>query len=321
MSTRFKLLALAGLVIASPRLAAAQAHLLPSLRSAQAAVVSLPEEPETDGRAGFDPDRTLAHDMANGRTIGGFIQHRVLHFTFDDGPRRRTTSRLLDTLDEYGVHATFFLVGRELEGARHARQRELVREMARRGHTIGSHTFSHANLRTLTNDEIVQELSRSEAVFREVLGATPTLIRPPYGARNERVDTLLHERGYTEVMWNIAAEDAGAQDARTLLEQFRRNLDRQERRSRGPGGVVLFHDIHRWVVDAVPLILEELRSRNCVLLEQEGEELWDVVDDPRVFYQPRSDTESGFTQTVRLDDETFATRQAMVRARALEYCR
>jgi peptidoglycan/xylan/chitin deacetylase (PgdA/CDA1 family) len=264
----------------------------------------------------------LASDLHDGRITRGFVDHRVLHFTFDDGPRPSTTRRLLDELDEYGVHATFFVVARQLEGRHHEAQRETVREIARRGHTIGSHTYDHTNLTTLDEAHITLEMTRSEAIFEDVLGDRPWLVRPPYGARNEHVDHVLTARGYTTVLWNLTAADSSSRDADTLVSTFRASLDTQQRHPHGPGGIVLLHDTHEWVIEAFPRMMDEVRARNCEIIDRGGdEELWDVVGDPRVFYQARDGERPQHASTVHLDEDLVTVRQVELRAEAASYCR
>lgn len=313
---------------------------LPTLRSAHGAVAAVIAEPALDSvepRAGgalepmaaepVDIESTeaprdpLAADMANGRWTRGFIRHRIVHFTFDDGPRPSTTRRLLDQLDRYGIKATFFIVGRQLDGRRHAEERALLQEMAERGHTLGSHTFDHARLTSLSDEEIEAEIDRTEAGFRQVFGERPWLFRPPYGAHNAHIDRMLARRGYTEMLWNLSSMDTVTRDPDEMLTSFRAQLDRQERHPRGPGGIILVHDTHNHSVDAFPMMVEELRTRNCdILASGDDEELWDIADDPRIFFQAREGNQNRIARSVVLDAETLAARQAVVRAEALQYC-
>lgn len=269
-----------------------------------------------DEAPALDPTRA---DLGEGRMTRGFIRHRVLHFTFDDGPRLDTTPRLLEHLDHYGVTATFFVVARGFDGTNPTDQRkaELLRDIAQRGHTIGGHTYDHSRLTSLDDEAVLAQLTRSEAIFEEVLGARPHVFRAPYGARDGRVDALLAQRGYTHVLWNITSKDVSSRTAEEVAQAFRDSLDLRERHPRGPGGVVLLHDTKPWVVDAFPMMMEELRSRNCALLETD-EELWDVAGDLSLFHQDGDATERA--RTVELDEELVAARQAVVRAEAETYC-
>lgn len=273
--------------------------------------------PEVEPAPAHDP---LAAALAGGRTTRGFVRHRMLHFTFDDGPRLDTTPRLLDELDRAGVKATFFVVARGFDGtnATDRAKAELVREIARRGHTLGAHTYDHANLTQLEDAAVVAQLEAQERVFEAVLGARPWLFRPPYGARDARTDALLAERGYTQVLWNVTARDVESRSAEEVVAAFAQSLDRRERHPRGPGGVVVLHDTKPWVVDAFPAMMAELARRNCALLAA-GEELWDVLDDPSVFHEPSATPR--MQREAHVDPAFVATRQEALRAHHEERCR
>ncbi len=245
----------------------------------------------------------------SGLKIHGGTRHRTILFTFDDGPSRRTTPRLLDILDELGITAVFF-VKTESFGNGNPWEREhaeIVRETARRGHMIGNHTETHRQLPLLRNAEIQAELAISARKIEETIGRKPRLIRPPGGAISERVERLLSENGYTSVMWALYAGDLEVSTPQDVVRTFFRVLERRERETGDRGGIVLLHDTKPHSLDAVPLLVEALRKRNCKLLA-EGEELYDVVDDIGYFipgYEP---------------DETLEERQEELRERGQQAC-
>ena len=100
--------------------------------------------------------------------------------TFDDGPRADTTGLLLDGLAERGVHATFFLIGEQVEG-----NEALVGRMRAEGHQIGNHTYSHARLSRVDRDTVIEEIHKTEVVLTELLGEGSWWLRPPYGLIDE----------------------------------------------------------------------------------------------------------------------------------------
>ncbi len=263
----------------------------------------------------------MASELRDGRITRGFIRHRMIHFTFDDGPRLDTTPELLEHLDAYDVHATFFVVARGFDGRNRVdrAKAEVLRDIVARGHTIGGHTYDHSRLTGLDEEGVRAQLVRSEKIFVQILGARPYLFRAPYGARDAQVDAIVASRGYTQMLWNITSADTTSRTADEVAEAFRASLDRRERHPRGPGGIVLLHDTKPWVVEAFPQMMEELRGRNCELLES-GEELWDVVGEPSVFHQSRGNNPSQQARTVELEDEVVAARQINVRAAAEAYC-
>jgi peptidoglycan-N-acetylglucosamine deacetylase len=245
----------------------------------------------------------------SGLTIDGGTQHRTILFTFDDGPSRHTTPRLLDMLDDLGIKALFF-VKSESFGSSNPWEREhteIVREIARRGHMIGNHTETHRQLPLLRNAEIEAELTVSERKIQRAIGRKPRLIRPPGGAISERVERLLGENGYTTVMWALYAGDLEVSTPEDVVRTFFRVLERRERETGDRGGIVLMHDTHSHGLDALPRMVEALRQRNCKLLAG-GEELYDIVDDLGYFIPGHE------------PDETLEERQEELRARAARAC-
>ena len=242
--------------------------------------------------------------------IEGSLQHRMLHFTFDDGPSLDTTSRILDSLTEYNLRATFFVVGERLFGPEAGARRDLLKRMEKGGHTVALHSYSHDDLRSLSDSQIHRQLDRSERMMIANLGYRPALFRPPYGGRNERTNALLRTRGYIEILWNIAPDEYGARTPWEIVSNFHAALNKQERSENGPGGIILLHDNRSETANTFPALMEELRRRNCLLLSKEGEELWDVVGDLSYF----------LFYGDSLPDKFIAQRQVFAREAASEYC-
>lgn len=232
--------------------------------------------------------RSTPAAYGGGRIIEGSTPHRLIYFTFDDGPSRRTTPILLNRLDAAGVKATFFLTAGRLRGENNLErdQIEVAQEIVARGHSIGNHTVDHLQLPMLTDAQVIAQIEGAERLFELALGFHPLLVRPPGGAHTPRIDELLAQRGYTMVLWNLGAGDFQVKTPEEVLDQFVRVLDWREREQGDRGGVVLLHDTHAWSVDAFQLIWAELQARNCKLLEH-GEELYDIVPDLSFFYESR----------------------------------
>jgi len=271
------------------------------------------------------PDRQPTRAPAaygGGRIIEGSTPHRLIFFTFDDGPDRRTTPLLLDRLDAVGVKAAFFLTAGRIAG-RNAMEREqasLAREIVARGHLIGNHTVDHLQLPLLSDSAAAAQVVGAETIFKRVLGFRPVLMRPPGGARSARIDELLAQRGYTTVLWNLGAGDFQVKSAREVLEVFRKVLERRERENGDRGGVVLLHDTYAWSVDAFQLIWAELWSRNCQLLAR-GEELYDIVPDLSYFFQPRAAAAaSEIAEPARPSAQILRERQTRLRVEAKQRC-
>jgi len=245
----------------------------------------------------------------SGLTIPGGTKHRAILFTFDDGPSRRTTPRLLGMLDDLGIKAVFFVKSESFgDGNPWEREHaEIVREIVRRGHTIGNHTETHRQLPLLRNAEIEAELALSERKIERVIGARSRLIRPPGGALSKRVEQLLGENGYTSVMWALYGGDLEVRTPEDVVRTFFRVLERREQDTGDRGGILLMHDTKRHSVDAVPRLVNALQKRNCKLLA-DGEELYDIVDDLGYFIPGHE------------PDETLEERQEELRERTQRAC-
>jgi peptidoglycan/xylan/chitin deacetylase (PgdA/CDA1 family) len=131
----------------------------------------------------------------------------VVQFTFDDGPHVTRTIPVLDMLDRYGVRATFFL-----KGAAAAARPSIVAEIAARGHAVGNHSYTHPDLRTLTDAGILDELGRTSAAVEAATGRPTTCMRAPYGYTdltngppvspyNLNVEQVIRDAGYTIHRW------------------------------------------------------------------------------------------------------------------------
>jgi peptidoglycan-N-acetylglucosamine deacetylase len=165
-----------------------------------------------------------------GSTFTGLARgSKQLALTFDDGPNDPHTLKLLEVLAHHNVRATFFLIGR------YVRERpDLVREIARAGHAIGNHTFTHPLLIFQSEAAIRQQLSDCRAAIHDAVGEQSSLFRPPFGGRRPAVLRIARELGLEPVMWNATGHDWNAQSA----AQIEGNVSRQIR----GGDVILLHD-------------------------------------------------------------------------------
>ncbi|MEU3917657.1 polysaccharide deacetylase family protein [Streptomyces sp. NPDC029004] len=154
---------------------------------------------------------------------------RSLVLTFDDGPDPHYTPGILSTLRQYHVSAMFFVCGQMV-----ADNPELLREIARDGHIVGNHTWSHPLIPGLPPSKIRSELSRTSEVIKQTLGAAPLWYRAPYGAWNKLSFEIGAELGMEPLGWTLDSRDWTEPGTATIV---RRVLD-----SAAPGVVILSHD-------------------------------------------------------------------------------
>jgi peptidoglycan/xylan/chitin deacetylase (PgdA/CDA1 family) len=154
---------------------------------------------------------------------------RTLALTFDDGPNPSVTPALLDLLDRYQARATFFLIGRHVRACP-----DLAGEIARRGHALGNHTYTHPNLLWLSRARVRDELERCSASILEATGQRPAIMRPPHGYRGPQVHAAAREAGLDPViMWSKNTRDWTRQSIQQLIERLR---------TVQPRDIVLMHD-------------------------------------------------------------------------------
>jgi peptidoglycan-N-acetylglucosamine deacetylase len=180
-----------------------------------------------------------------GRTICRTNSACKLALTFDDGPNPAITPKLLDLLDRYHAHATFFVVGKFVRD-----HPEIVQETAARGHVIGNHTDAHPNLFWLSPDHIFIELRCCNYAIAAATGKPPHWFRPPWGFRNPWVVPTARGLGQQVIMWTLIPRDWKAQSAEWLIPRLepvaahaRRNANRSQAISAASTGDILcLHD-------------------------------------------------------------------------------
>jgi len=189
--------------------------------------------------------------------------------TFDDGPDPRTTPRILATLREHDVKATFFVVGSQVE-----KHPDLLRQIVEDGNAIGNHTYDHANLSKLSTKQMRDELERTQEAVDKALGYhyEMKIMRPPYGEPYfDGSDALpafrkvVRQEQLFPVVWTIDTQDYLKADNPQGIVKTLASQDKTERDQ-----VVLMHDIHPQDVRALPGVIDHLEraGRQFVGIDQ-----------------------------------------------------
>jgi len=178
---------------------------------------------------------------------------KMLAITFDDGPGV-LTPRVLDVLQQYDAHATFFVIGRQVPTYAGTVKREVID-----GHEVGNHTWDHPNLTLLDQATAARQVDRTQDAVRQATnGYTPQLLRPPQGAFNGAVASLAQTRGMQLALWNVDTLDWLDRDSELI---YRRIMA-----SAGDGRIILVHDIHPTSVEAVIRAIPELITQGYQLV-------------------------------------------------------
>ena len=166
--------------------------------------------------------------------------------TFDDGPSRENTPRILAALRRLEVHATFFVEGRRVE-----RFPDLARRIVEEGHELAIHGWSHASFRSLGPSQLKSEIERTRAAIHRATGLDPRLMRPPFGRFADSARALFAQAGLDVVLWSVDSEDWAGDTADIV-----RKATAVE-----PGDIVLLHDRISTTADAVATIVARVRAQ------------------------------------------------------------
>jgi peptidoglycan/xylan/chitin deacetylase (PgdA/CDA1 family) len=198
-------------------------------------------EIDTTGGPGFGMDHYKAYD---------FLEAKEVVLTFDDGPQVNTTKAILDALDEHCTKAIFFSLGKMAIGLP-----EIIRDVARRGHTIGTHTWSHQDLRKKSDQEAKDEIEKGiSGVRRAVGGPISPFFRYPYLRDSKATLAHLQSRNISMFSTDVDSFDFKRQSAEKLVDAIMKKLEKNGK------GIVLMHDIQPHTAKAMPALLAALKS-------------------------------------------------------------
>ena len=204
--------------------------------------------------------------------VGCRTTRKIVALTFDDGPNPDYTPLILEILAHYQIKATFFLLGRNV-----AAYSETAREVARAGHAIGNHTFTHPCLADCSPVGVARELFQCQRTIQEMIGVVPEVMRPPFGIQDPKSFLTARVMGYAAVHWSASGNDWRGDSAPVVAERILADIQ--------PGGIILLHDgwepppyQTEWqpeydlfqdrspTIEALPMIIEPLQSQGYQFL-------------------------------------------------------
>jgi peptidoglycan/xylan/chitin deacetylase (PgdA/CDA1 family) len=162
--------------------------------------------------------------------LGVKTREKAVALSFDDGPNEPYTSEIADILEKFGARATFFVVGQNVE-----RFPETVRRLARSGHAIGNHSYSHSIIKPLTSPDFEEELQKTQEIILKIIGQKPLLFRPPWFFRTPKMLKNAEKHGLTTITGIFGS----------YLEVFQpphKFIVRDVLPKIKPGAILVFHD-------------------------------------------------------------------------------
>ncbi len=167
---------------------------------------------------------------------------------FDDGPISSSTPQVLDLLKTFGMHATFSVVGKNVEALP-----DLARRIVAEGHEIVNQTYSHPDPELMSHEDFLAEVEHAQDVIRKITGVSPSYFSPPEGELPDDLLQLVQSKGYLILEPTLDSGDwrspPAGEVSRVVLEGVT------------PGAVILFHDSFPKSVAELPGIVENLSQR------------------------------------------------------------
>jgi peptidoglycan/xylan/chitin deacetylase (PgdA/CDA1 family) len=159
----------------------------------------------------------------------GTTTEKEIAITFDDGPSSYT-QKIVRTLAEHEAMATFFVIGKNIQG-----NETILKQMISEGHSIGNHTFSHSFLIDFKSaNAFKEELNQTADAVYNITGKRLQFFRPPYGVTTPNLAAAARDLNYKVIGWNIRSLDTTKDSEEIIFARIKQQLK--------PGAIILFHD-------------------------------------------------------------------------------
>ena len=185
---------------------------------------------------------------------------KLIAFSFDDGPKRGNTERILEALDKQDFRASFFILGQNAK-----EYPDIVEKIYKSGNEVSGHSWSHPLLTKLSQGGIKEQQDKMNDAISKACGTTAVSFRPPYGGINDNVKQVIDG---PLILWSVDTLDWKTRNAK--------NTEKVILEKAKDGDIVLMHDIHKQTVEAVENVLPILKEKGyevCTvseLLEAKG---------------------------------------------------
>ena len=178
------------------------------------------------------------------------VPEKIVALTFDDGPYTDVTMRILDALEPYGAHATFFVVGNRVNN-----YRDCIIRAVNLGCQIGDHTWNHSTLTRLSADGVSSQINDCADAVYNLTGIRPVVMRPVGGSYNSTVSANV---GMPMIIWSIDTNDWKYKDSNHVINEVLNNVR--------DGDIVLMHDLYETTATAVETIVPALIEAGFTLV-------------------------------------------------------
>jgi peptidoglycan/xylan/chitin deacetylase (PgdA/CDA1 family) len=174
---------------------------------------------------------------------------KTVALSFDDGPHPLYSPQILDTLKKCNVQASFFCIGKNIQG-----NETILRRINDEGHITGNHSYSHDFLFDMFGTQkMLVDMQQMDNAVTSVTGVKPALFRPPYGVMNPNLAKAIKKGNYLPVGWSIRSFDTTIKDREKLLSRIMKRLK--------SGDIILLHDTMEITAGILPELIEKIKSK------------------------------------------------------------
>lgn len=171
---------------------------------------------------------------------------KVIAISFDDGPVKEHTPKVLEILKQHNAPAAFFFIGNRVAG-----NEKLLQQVIDEGHLVGNHSYSHHTWFDLfSTSKVIADMKLMDETMKAVTGLKPRLFRPPYGVMNPNIKQAIVKGEYIPVGWSVRSFDTVEKDGNKLLQKMTAAIE--------PGAVFLFHDSGKQTISILPAFLKKV---------------------------------------------------------------
>lgn len=179
------------------------------------------------------------------------VRDKAVALTFDDGPSRANDGKILETLQKYGAHATFFVLGdrARVDG-------DILQMYLAAGCEIGSHSWNHPQLSKMKWNKVERQLSKTNKMVSNLTGGYQIrLLRPPYGSISK---TMRKKLDMPMILWSLDTLDWKTRNTKKIFREVRKEVK--------DGDIILMHDIYSTTADAVEKVVPWLQNKGYDVL-------------------------------------------------------
>lgn len=182
---------------------------------------------------------------------GDPCQEKVIYLTFDAGYENGNVAKILDILQEHQIKGAFFILGNLIN-----RNPELVQRMADEGHLVCNHTYTHKNIATMSDADIINEIDRLENAYTSLTGKQMAkYFRPPEGSFDQESIKAVYNHGYKTVFWSFAYADWDNNKQMTASQAKKKIMDNLHN-----GEIMLLHPTSKTNAEILSEVISDLKA-------------------------------------------------------------